>query len=178
MKIYSHVCIFVLCVLACRSFAEEIRDKPALELKNVTLDLLQDLTATPARLVDGVFSGDHLEVTFVKGMIADLNKDGKLDGVIVVVVNEWGTGNYCQLHLLLNKNGTLIDTDYVHIGDRIGITNLEVDEDEGLIEVGVLERFSDESYATDPTVPLTYVYSIEDSELVFSFLNIHRINAE
>jgi len=133
-------------------------------LRNVTLSKMKDLKDRPAKLKNGSFEGDHLSVRLLEAATADLNRDGAIDGVAVVVSNSGGSGNFRELCLLLGNGRKLRHVDTACIGDRIKVTKLEIAE--GIVEVDYLDRATEESYAVAPHIQKRVRYHVRGGRLV------------
>lgn len=128
-------------------------------LSNFTMQK-RDLAGTPAILVDGVFHGDHLDVRVLRTATGDLDRDGREDGVALVLENSGGSGNFRTLCLLLNDGQKMVHVDSANVGDRVRITDLGID-DEGVITVHYLDRAPGEAFAVAPHLKKRVQYEVE-----------------
>jgi hypothetical protein len=134
------------------------------DLQNVTLKKIRDLEGKPAQLKNGSFKGDHLRVHLLKTATGDLNQDGAIDGVAVVLKDTGGSGNFRELCLLLSNGRELHHADTAFIGDRIKVTKLEIAE--RMVVVDYLDRAFGESYADAPHIQKRLTYRVRGGKLV------------
>lgn len=132
------------------------------DLRNITLKI-KDLAGKPARLVNGAFQGDHLSIRVLRTATADLNRDGLIDGAVIVLVNSGGSGNFRTLCLLMNDGEKMVHTDGTSIGDRIRITDLNIDG--GTITVDYMDRALKDSFAVEPYVKKRRQYRVRGMKL-------------
>ena len=132
------------------------------DLQNLTLQM-QDSAGNPAKLVNGQFQGDHLNVQLLKTAAADLNQDGNIDGAITAFVDPGGSGNFRYLFLFLNDGTQLVNTDKSFIGDRIRVTNLSIDQN--IITVNYLDRASGDAMAVKPYINQQVQYHVLGTKL-------------
>ena len=133
------------------------------DLNNISL-INADDPARPYHLVDGRLSGDHLEIRVLKSSSFDADGDGRPDGVVVTWENYGGSGNFRVLNLLLNRDGRLVNTDRVQLGDRIRVEDLRP-EGPGKIAVTILDRAPGAAMADSPARIKTLVYRVEQGRL-------------
>ncbi len=139
-------------------------DKPQVSPDMLNLSIhMMDLEGKPVKLINGAFQGNHLSIRVIQTATADLNRDGLLDGVIIIFENYGGSGNFRTLYLLINNGKEIIHTDKKFIGDRIKITNLNINK--GTIIVEYLDRDLDESFAVVPHIKKSVKYCVNEMKL-------------
>jgi hypothetical protein len=141
---------------------EMIKTQESPNLKDITLSLT-DLADKPAKLVNGSFKGDHLSILVLREAAADLNRDGLIDGAVIIFENSGGSGNFRNLCLMLNNGKELVHTDTVFIGDRVKITDLKIIDN--AIMVDFLDRAPGEAMVTKPHIEKKVVYHIQGMKL-------------
>lgn len=93
-------------------------------------------------------------------------KKGEDNYVLVpVAVNNGGTGVFVNLALFKEVEGKYQSVDQAFLGDRIIIKDLYISNDQ-LITVELLDRSPDESFASEPTVPVTAKFSISTDDRI------------
>jgi len=147
---------------ACKESAEVDGGENSPDLQNIELDI-RDLAGKPARLVNGVFEGDHLHIEVLQEETADLNQDGLIDGVVIIVENSGGSGNFREICLMLNNGNKLIHTDMVFIGDRIRVTNFQIDEN--IIMIDYIDRAENDAFSIDPYIGKRVYYRVQGKKL-------------
>jgi hypothetical protein len=85
------------------------------------------------QLKDGAFdqpipdSSARLHIELLNGAHGDLNGDGVQDGVVVLLVDSGGSGNFRYLATLLNRDGALVNNATTFLGDRVQVDNIAID---------------------------------------------------
>ncbi len=141
---------------------EEIKAQESPNLKDVMLNIT-DMTGKPAKLVNGLFKGDHLRIHVLREAAGDLNQDGLIDGTVVIFENSGGSGNFRKLCLMLNNGKELAHTDTVSIGDRVKITSLEINDN--TITVDYMDRAPGEGMITEPHIKKRVSYHVRGIKL-------------
>ncbi len=144
------------------TLSKENKIQEAPDLKNITLNIT-DLANKPAKLVNGTFNGDHLRIFVLREATADLNQDGLIDGVVIIFRDSGGSGNYRELCLILNNGKKLVHTDRAFIGDRIKITNLNINDN--IITVDYMDRGEKDSMAAKPYIKKRIQYHVRGIKL-------------
>lgn len=132
------------------------------DLNSVTL-LMGYQGRNPVKLVNGEFRGEQLRIHVLKGATADLNQDGLVDGVVTIFSDSGGAGNIRELCLLLNDGKEMVHTDKAFIGDRIRITNLQIDG--GVITIDYLDREPEDPFAVKPHVKKRAQFRVRKTKL-------------
>ncbi len=161
-KVSALIVILILFSGCTNTSTKATRAQTAPDLKNVTLNIT-DLAGRPARLVNGMFKGDHLIINVVREAAADLNQDGLIDGAIIIFENSGGSGNFRELCLLLNNGNHLIQADQAYIGDRIGITDLNINKN--VITINYLDRNKNDPYSIAPYIKKKVCYRVKGGKL-------------
>jgi len=149
---------FVFTLFGCQSTSPNKTE--AAKLKNVTLNI-KDLSGNPAVLVDGKYEEAHLFVQVLDTVVADFNYDGLPDGLLLIVENTGGTGSFYKLCLVFNNGIKMVQTDEFLVGDRIKVTNLDVDGNK--LTLTYLDRKKNEPFSKKPHVKKTIQLKIVDS---------------
>jgi hypothetical protein len=149
-------------VLSCQDLQKNNPSKETSDLQNLTLNMM-DMAGHPAKLVNGSYEGDHLSVQVLHTASADFNRDGLIDGVLIVWVNSGGSGNFRELCLILNNGNDLVQTDKAFLGDRIKIANLKVDKN--TITVNYLDRGAEDAFAVKPYIKKKVQYLVREMKL-------------
>ena len=123
-----------------------------------------DNSGKPALLVKGEFSGDHLNVSVIDTVRGDLNNDKKSDGVVIVLEDTGGSGNFRFLCTFLNDGKNLVCSSCVLLGDRIKITDLTIKNKS--IVVNYLDRAPQESFALPVHIKKQRVYQVKQGKLI------------
>lgn len=112
---------------------------------SVTLvDGIADVPAAPA-------SNSRIRTQILgEPTMADLNRDGIDDAVVILTQQTGGTGTFYYLAAAVATPQGLAGTDGLFLGDRIAIDSVEVID--GRITVRYRTRASDESFAEAPSV--------------------------
>ena len=124
---------------------------------------MTDLAGKPAKLVNGVFEGDHLRMHVLREVTADLNQDGLIDGLVIIFIDSGGSGNFRELCLMLNNGNRLVQTDKAFIGDRIKILNLEVNGN--IVAVDYMDRSDKDTYNIKPYIKKRVQYYVRGTKL-------------
>jgi uncharacterized lipoprotein YbaY len=96
----------------------------------------------------------------------DLNRDGKPDAAVHLVVNTGGSGVFSYLSAVLNDNGVAMPVDSIGLGDRIDVREIVIGRN-AEIQVRLLERRFDQAMAERPTIPVTRRFRLNaDNKLV------------
>ncbi len=152
--------IMTMSLLGCQSTTRT--QAPLPDPQNITL-AIEDLAGNPAKLKNGSFEGDHLTIQVLKSAVGDLNQDGLADAAIIILENTGGSGNFRDLCLLLNRDGSLVHVDSATLGDRIEITSLTLNGE--IITVRYLDRKPTESFAVKSTVKKKVRYRVQEGKL-------------
>jgi len=132
------------------------------KLRNSTLNI-KDLGGKSAKLINGLFEGDHLYIQVLYEATADLNKDGLIDGVLIIYENFGGSGNSRELCLMLNKGTKIVQVDQKFLGDRIKIRNLKIKGN--VITIDYLDRDENDSLSDSPYIKKRIRYQVQGTKL-------------
>jgi hypothetical protein len=123
----------------------------------------------PATLSQGLYENEALryrvELVNQEGWIAfgDVDGDGAIDGVAVLVVNSGGTGNFRHLVVMLDVDGSQQVMNPLFVGDRVQINRITPQQSQ--ITVNLVTQGPDDSMCC-PTQTVTRIYRVQPPEIV------------
>ncbi|MDO8589995.1 MAG: hypothetical protein Q7R69_01860 [bacterium] len=88
----------------------------------------------------------------------DINADGKEDTVLLLARYGGGSGTFIYLAAFVSGPVTYRGSEATFIGDRVSPQSLSINK--GVVTIQYLDRKADESFAAEPTVPVSkqFVY--------------------
>lgn len=81
----------------------------------------------------------------------DINADGKLDSVVLLARSGGGSGVFIYAAAYVSGPINYKGTNAVYLGDRISPQSISISS--GVATVNFLDRYFDEAFAAEPTVP-------------------------
>lgn len=137
-----------------------------LDVRNMTYMI----DGTSITLIDGVAqsaiensSAKHITAVLEGPAFADLNGDGKKDGLVILRDSAGGSGTFYYAAAVLTNGSTSKATNAVLLGDRVRIKELSIIG--GVATVTILDRASGESMTTAPSVSKTLSFKVTDGVL-------------
>lgn len=118
----------------------------------------------PVTLTNGKNSKDDVE-TAILGEISygDINRDGKSDAALLISQYAGGTGIFIYLAAYVSSPTNYKGTNTIFIGDRISPQKISIKDE--VITVEYLDREEDESFATEPTIPVSKKFVFRNGAL-------------
>ncbi len=76
-------------------------------------------------------NGDLVSKTMIGGLVepvafGDLNGDGQQDAAVILAIKPGELGTYCDLIVLLNQDGKLVQSGFAYLGDGQVVNHLEI----------------------------------------------------
>lgn len=93
----------------------------------------------------------------------DVDGDGSVDAVLVLLAEGGGSGTFTYLAAVLNRAGGPRVPDALFLGDRIRVESLEIGNQ--LIRLTILDRRPDESLSDPPTVRKSLYFRLAGGKL-------------
>jgi hypothetical protein len=118
----------------------------------------------------GSFSADDVKGTITLGDVAvSKTINGTTYALTTLAVNSGGSGTFWYVVLFEDKNGTLTDTSYALVGDRVKVTGVRADEISDasgktgiVVSTSYLDHDKGEPLAAAPTVPSTKIFVVSN----------------
>ncbi len=94
------------------------------------------------RLINGEYENwdERITASIYNGKIAfgDLNNDGKEDAAVIVTISGGGSGNFRELAIMENQEGSPINLTSVDLGDRVIINSITIES--GIITLDMITQ--------------------------------------
>ena len=140
---------------------------PAPDARNATYRIEKDIvTLANGRLErDGApGSASKIVTTLVDPQTTgDVDGDGRIDTIAILVNQPGGSGSFYYLAALLNTASGVSATPAIALGDRIAVTGLRVDGKTIVVEL--LDHASGQPMAASPTVAVTKRFVVDGGAL-------------
>lgn len=95
--------------------------------------------------------------------LGDIDRDGAIDGVIVLESDPGGSGVFFDLVAVLNRAGRPLTLAPVPLGDRVQVNDVSIRA--GVVRVDLVKQGPDDPQCC-PTVPVTLEYRLQGDRLV------------
>lgn len=124
--------------------------------KSLTLETIKNMEyyhsycKVPMKLTDGVFYwtenfqceqetplGFLFRIYNEKIALGDLNLDGKDDAAVVLTTNYGGTGDFRELAIVINQNGTFKHVASAELGDRVVVNMISIQDSRIVLDMVV-----------------------------------------
>jgi hypothetical protein len=119
----------------------------------------------PITFSRGIHGSEEGEISILdEKATGDLNNDGKADTVLLLANNSVGSGVFIYIAAYVSGPVNYKGTDALFVGDRISPQSISIAN--GVVTFKYLDREADESFAAEPTVPVTKQFVYKNSEFV------------
>ncbi len=99
----------------------------------------------------------------------DLNNDSKEDAGVILIQSGGGTGVFFYAAGFISSPTGYKGTNTLFLGDRISPKSVAIKN--GVMTVTYLDRKPTDPFSTDPTIPTTKTFKVENGELVDTSTN-------